>query len=90
MKTWIATVSLGGTLEDKLDGVATVGFDGVEILDADLEKSPLPAVEVATRSAELGLSIDLYQPFRRGEGVTGAEFLMSCNAFIASATSWKP
>lgn len=75
MKTCIATVSLGGSLEDKLDGIAAAGFDGVEILDADLQASPLSATEVATRCSDLGLTIDLYQPFRRAEGVTEHEFV---------------
>ncbi|WP_037145052.1 sugar phosphate isomerase/epimerase family protein [Rhodococcoides fascians] len=74
MKTCIATVSLGGTLEDKLDGIAAAGFDGVEILDADLQASPLSATAVAERCSDLGLTIDLYQPFRRAEGVTESEF----------------
>lgn len=74
MRTCMATVSLGGTLEDKIDGIAAAGFDGLEILDADLARSPLTAREVAGRCADLGLTIDLYQPFRRAEGVTTREF----------------
>ncbi|WP_193394011.1 TIM barrel protein [Pseudonocardia sp. HH130629-09] len=74
LRTCIATVSLGGTLAEKLDAAAAAGFDGVELLDADLQGSPLPAADVAARCAELGLSIDLYQPFRRAEGLGAAEF----------------
>ncbi|BBG03310.1 MULTISPECIES: TIM barrel protein [Pseudonocardia] len=74
VRTCIATVSLGGTLPEKLDAAAAAGFDGVELLDADLRDGPWAAARVAARCAELGLDIDLYQPFRRAEGVDDAEF----------------
>ncbi|OZF05630.1 sugar phosphate isomerase/epimerase family protein [Rhodococcoides fascians] len=74
MKTCIATVSLGGTLEDKLDGIAAAGFDGVEILDADLTAASSSTAEIRRRCDDLGLTVDLYQPFRRAEGVTETEF----------------
>ena len=32
----IATVALSGTLPDKLEAAAAVGFDGVEIMESDL------------------------------------------------------
>ncbi|MCO1653780.1 sugar phosphate isomerase/epimerase and 4-hydroxyphenylpyruvate domain-containing protein [Pseudonocardia humida] len=60
----IATVCLSGTLEDKLDAAAAAGFDGVELFEPDLVASPLPPAEVRARCTDLGLSIDLYQPFR--------------------------
>ena len=37
----IATVSLSGTLEEKLRAAAAAGFDGVEIFENDLIASPL-------------------------------------------------
>lgn len=74
MKTCMATVSLGGGLEDKLDAIAAAGFDGIELLDEDLRKSSMSAGECARRCADLGLTIDLYQPFRRAEGVRESEF----------------
>ncbi|MEQ3552970.1 TIM barrel protein [Pseudonocardia nematodicida] len=74
IRTCIATVSLGGALTDKLDAVAAAGFDAVELLDADLADSGLSAAEVAARCADLGVTIDHYQPFRRAEGVSAAEF----------------
>lgn len=74
MRTCMATVSLGGTLEDKIDGIAAAGFDGVEILDADLLASSSSAVDIARRCGDAGLSIDLYQPFRRAEGLSSKEF----------------
>src|ERR1700754_2206264 len=60
----IATVCLSGTLEDKLDAVGAAGFDGVEIFENDLIASSSTPAEVQKRCADLGLSIDLYQPFR--------------------------
>lgn len=60
----IATVCLSGTLEDKLAAVAAAGFDGIEVFEPDLIASPWAPAELAARCADLGLSIDLYQPFR--------------------------
>jgi 4-hydroxyphenylpyruvate dioxygenase len=65
----IATVCLSGTLDDKLAAVAEVGFDGVEIFENDLVVSPWSPKQIRDRCAELGLSIDLYQPFRDFEAV---------------------
>ena len=69
MRTSIATVSLSGSLEDKLAAAASAGFDGVEIFEPDLVASPLSPARVREAAAGLGLSIDLYQPFRDFEGV---------------------
>ncbi len=74
MHKGIATVSLSGVLEDKLDAIAAAGFDGVEIFDNDLISSPVRPTEVAGRCAELGLSIDLFQPVRDVEGVPPDQF----------------
>ncbi|MFC3493979.1 bifunctional sugar phosphate isomerase/epimerase/4-hydroxyphenylpyruvate dioxygenase family protein [Glycomyces rhizosphaerae] len=68
-KLGIATVCLSGTLEDKLDAAAAAGFDGVEIFEPDLVASALAPEEIRTRCADLGLNIDLYQPFRDFEAV---------------------
>jgi 4-hydroxyphenylpyruvate dioxygenase len=64
LRTAVATVCLSGTLEDKLVAAAAAGFDGVEIFEPDFIASPWSAAEVRARCADLGLSIDLYQPFR--------------------------
>ncbi|GAA1753143.1 bifunctional sugar phosphate isomerase/epimerase/4-hydroxyphenylpyruvate dioxygenase family protein [Streptomonospora arabica] len=72
MRRSIATVSLSGTLEEKLRAAAAAGFDGVEVFENDLVASPLPPREVRAAAAELGLGIDLYQPFRDFEGVDDA------------------
>ncbi|WP_028924048.1 bifunctional sugar phosphate isomerase/epimerase/4-hydroxyphenylpyruvate dioxygenase family protein [Pseudonocardia acaciae] len=60
----IATVCLSGTLEDKLAAAATAGFDGIEVFEPDLVAAPMPPAEVRLRCADLGLRIELYQPFR--------------------------
>ncbi|MEU3269354.1 TIM barrel protein [Saccharomonospora sp. NPDC006951] len=64
----IATVCLSGTLEDKLNAAAAAGFTGVEIFENDLIATPWSAGRVRQHCAELGLSVDLYQPFRDFEG----------------------
>lgn len=69
MRTSIATVSLGGALREKLSAIARAGFDGFEMFENDLLASPMSPEEVAARSADLGLTIDLYQPMRDIEGV---------------------
>lgn len=74
MRTSIATVCLSGTLEEKLQAAATAGFDGVEIFEQDLIVSPNSPEATAALAAELGLSLDLYQPFRDFEGVDEEHF----------------
>ena len=74
MRTSIATVSLSGSLTEKLTAAARAGFDGVEIFENDLLASPLTPEEIRDRCADLGLSIDLYQPMRDIEAVPAEEF----------------
>ncbi|WP_206240899.1 bifunctional sugar phosphate isomerase/epimerase/4-hydroxyphenylpyruvate dioxygenase family protein [Novosphingobium terrae] len=68
----IATVSLKGTLQEKLVAAAGAGFPGVEIFEADLIGSSLSPTEVRKLLEDLGLTCDLYQPFRDFEGMPGA------------------
>jgi 4-hydroxyphenylpyruvate dioxygenase len=70
----IATVCLSGTLEDKLAAAAGAGFDGVEVFENDLIAAPWSPAEVAAHCADLGLSIDLYQPFRDLDSVEEDRF----------------
>ncbi|MFD6169228.1 bifunctional sugar phosphate isomerase/epimerase/4-hydroxyphenylpyruvate dioxygenase family protein [Streptomyces coeruleorubidus] len=74
MRTSIATVSLSGSLTEKLTAAARAGFDGVEIFENDLLASPLTPEEIRARCADLGLGIDLYQPMRDIEAVPEDEF----------------
>ncbi|WP_182525639.1 bifunctional sugar phosphate isomerase/epimerase/4-hydroxyphenylpyruvate dioxygenase family protein [Nocardioides dongkuii] len=70
MRTSIATVCLSGALPEKLHAAAAAGFDGVEIFEPDLVASAESPEEVAALARRLGLTLDLYQPFRDAEGVT--------------------
>ncbi|WP_405846076.1 bifunctional sugar phosphate isomerase/epimerase/4-hydroxyphenylpyruvate dioxygenase family protein [Streptomyces sp. NBC_01518] len=74
MRTSIATVSLSGSLTEKLTAASRAGFDGVEIFENDLLASPLAPEEIRARCADLGLTIDLYQPMRDIEAAPEAEF----------------
>ncbi|MGC5170188.1 bifunctional sugar phosphate isomerase/epimerase/4-hydroxyphenylpyruvate dioxygenase family protein [Microbacterium sp. DT81.1] len=69
MRTSVATVCLSGTLDEKLVAARAAGFDGVEIFEPDLVASPYSPETIRDRAKELGLSLDLYQPFRDFEGV---------------------
>ena len=64
MRHSIATVSLSGMLREKLQAAAAAGFGGVEIIENDLLRFPGSPREVRQICADLGLSIDLFQPFR--------------------------
>ncbi|MEU9409616.1 TIM barrel protein [Streptomyces sp. NPDC048281] len=74
MRTSIATVSLSGSLTEKLTAASRAGFGGVEVFENDLLASPLPPREIRARCADLGLTVDLYQPMRDIEAVPGDEF----------------
>jgi 4-hydroxyphenylpyruvate dioxygenase len=65
----IATVSLSGSLLEKLSAAAAAGFDGVELFETDLISCPLRPAGIKQVADDLGLSIDLYQPFRDFEAV---------------------
>ena len=69
MKTSIATVSISGEFEQKLEAIASAGFDGIEIFENDFlifDRSP---AEVGRMVREHGLEITLFQPFRDFEGM---------------------
>ncbi|OAN52543.1 bifunctional sugar phosphate isomerase/epimerase/4-hydroxyphenylpyruvate dioxygenase family protein [Sphingobium sp. TCM1] len=71
MSNAIATVSLRGTLEEKLRAAASAGFAGVEIFENDLIGSSLSPSDVRRMLDDLGLACMLYQPFRDFEGMPG-------------------
>ena len=64
MKTSIATVSISGALPEKLDAIASAGFDGVEIFEQDFIAHDGGAREVGRMIRDKGLDITLFQPFR--------------------------
>lgn len=74
MSTSVATVCLSGTLAEKLRAAADAGFDGVEIFEQDLVVSPHSAEQIRKRAEDLGLTLDLFQPFRDFEGVEETQF----------------
>lgn len=77
LRTAIATVCISGTLEDKLAAAAAAGFDGVEIFEPDFVVSSSSAADVRRRCADLGLSIDLYQPFRDLDSTDPDQFALN-------------
>ncbi len=64
MKTSIATVSISGTLREKLEAVAKAGFDGIEIFEQDFLTHEGAPREVGHMIRDHGLEITLFQPFR--------------------------
>ncbi|HKU28900.1 MAG TPA: TIM barrel protein [Arthrobacter sp.] len=70
MRTGIATVCLSGTLKEKMQACAVAGFDGIEIFEQDLVTSSLSPEDIRKMAADLGLSLDLYQPFRDFDSVS--------------------
>ncbi|MDM0109763.1 TIM barrel protein [Variovorax sp. J22R24] len=70
----IATVSLSGTLRQKLEAIAAAGFDGIELFEPDFIQFSGSAGELRSMLSDLGLSLDLYQPFRDFEGMPQAQF----------------
>ena len=73
MKHGIATVSLSGMLREKLQAAAAAHFDGVEIFENDLLQYPGTPAEVRRMCQDLGLAIDMFQPFRDFDGSTQAQ-----------------
>jgi 4-hydroxyphenylpyruvate dioxygenase len=69
LRTAIATVSLSGTLEEKLDAAAAAGFDAIELFEPDLLGSRLSPAAAGQLASDLGLAVAMYQPFRDFEGV---------------------
>jgi 4-hydroxyphenylpyruvate dioxygenase len=68
-KRSIATVSLSGALDEKLDAIAAAGFDAVEIFENDLLSFSGSPRDVGRMCRDLGLSICAFQPFRDFEGM---------------------
>lgn len=64
MKTAIATVTLSGSLPDKLQAAADAGFDAVEIFENDLIQFSGTPTDIREIADDLGLHILAIQPFR--------------------------
>ena len=75
MRKSIATVSVSGTLEDKLEAIAAAHFAGDRAVRRRPDRvGPMRAEDVAARCRDLGLAIDLFQPLRDVVGVSPALF----------------
>src|SRR5436309_1442110 len=77
MRKSIATVSLSGTLRQKLEAVAAARFDAIELFESDFINFNGSAKELHSIAADLGLGLDLYQPFRDFEGMPDELFSRS-------------
>lgn len=73
MQTSIATVSIGGDLQEKLAAVAAAGYDGVEIFENDFLTFDGTPAAVGRMVRDHGLQIMLFQPFRDFEGLPPAQ-----------------
>ena len=71
MKTGIATVSISGVFDEKLEAIAAAGFDGIEIFEQDFIADARSAREIGERIRSHGLEVLLFQPFRDFEGLPG-------------------
>ncbi|MGI3186658.1 bifunctional sugar phosphate isomerase/epimerase/4-hydroxyphenylpyruvate dioxygenase family protein [Nioella aestuarii] len=72
MKTGIATVSISGNLEEKIEAIAAAGYDGIEIFEQDFIADARSPRDVGNRIRSAGLELMLFQPFRDFEGLPGA------------------
>ncbi|HJU18950.1 MAG TPA: TIM barrel protein [Stellaceae bacterium] len=73
MQTAISTVSLAGTLDEKLAAIAGAQFRGVEIFENDLLSYNGTPAEVRRIIEDLGLRMVAFQPFRDFEGMSEAQ-----------------
>ncbi len=69
MRTSIATVSVPGNLQEKLEAIAKAGFDGIEIFDQDFIADAGTPRDIGRMIRDHGLEIMLFQPFRDFEGL---------------------
>jgi 4-hydroxyphenylpyruvate dioxygenase len=74
MRRAIATISMGGTLRDKLEAIAAARFDAVELFELDFIGFRGTRREVQRLASDLGIAIDLYHSFQDFEGVPDAVF----------------
>ena len=92
MKTSIATVSLSGSLSEKLEAIAAAKFDAVEIFENDLITFNGTPADVREAVRGLGLGIVTLQPFRDFEGcarIPARPSVCACRAQVrCDAGAW--
>lgn len=71
LKCGIASVSIAGNLEEKIEAIAAAGFDGIEIFEQDFIADARSPRALAARIRDAGLDLMLFQPFRDFEGLPG-------------------
>ena len=69
MKSSIATVSISGSLPDKLEAAAAAGFEGIEIFENDLIQFNGRPTDIREMAKDLNLEIIALQPFRDFEAM---------------------
>ena len=69
MKTSIATVSISGNFQEKLEAIAAAGFHGLEIFEQDFIAQDANPRQVGEMIRAMGLEITIFQPFRDFEGL---------------------
>ena len=70
----IAIVSVSGTLDEKLKAIAAAHFTAIELFETDLINFNKTPRQVRLLASDLGLAIDLYQPFRDFEAISDDAF----------------
>ena len=73
LPTSIATVSLSGSLQERLEAAANIGFDGFEMFENDLLTFDGSPADIRHMAADLGLAITIFQPFRDFEAMPQAQ-----------------
>ncbi|MGP4693895.1 sugar phosphate isomerase/epimerase family protein [Agrobacterium cavarae] len=73
MRRSIATVTMSGTLREKLNAASSAGFAGIELMEADIAGHK--PREIAAMVADFGIEIDVLQPFRNFEGVSSEQHM---------------
>ena len=81
MKTSIATVSISGNFEEKLEAIAAAGFHGLEIFEQDLIAHDANPREVGEMIRSMGLESPFFNPF---------VILRGCQVICAQRPSIEP
>jgi 4-hydroxyphenylpyruvate dioxygenase len=73
LPTSIATVSLSGSLQERLEAAANIGFDGFEMFENDLLTFDGSPADIRRMAEDLGLAITIFQPFRDFEAMPASQ-----------------